>query len=324
MDQPVSASPFAQDVREGLSATPKRLSSRYFYDARGDRIFQRIMASPEYYLTDCELEILRGQGDDIATTISGGAPIELVELGSGDGQKIAFLLDALQECCPGFVYRPVDISRHSLELLTRRLAPGREWLNLQAQHANYVDWLAGLEPGTRPRCFAFLGSNLGNFGHQGSVTFLRKVRAAMRQRDSLLIGLDLKKDPAVILPAYNDAGGHTREFNLNLLRRINRELEANFDLDGFRHAPEYDPVTGAARSFLVSRRAQEVRVGALGTTFRFAEGEKVFMEVSQKYDEAMIEEIAGESGFRVSRAFYDSRGWFTDQVWRPVAASPPD
>lgn len=302
---------------EGLSEEEKFLSSRYFYDDRGDKLFQAIMASPEYYLTDCEFEIFRDKGPDIAGTLLKGGPCEFVELGSGDGQKVALLLDALHQQSGDWVFRPVDISNHSLELLAANLLPSRPWLKMEAIHGNYHDVLRGLTPGESRRVFMFLGSNLGNFGQQGSVDFLRVVRGAMAPGDALLIGLDLKKDPAVILAAYNDAAGHTRAFNLNLLERINRELGGNFDLGEFDHRPEYDPQSGAARSYLSSRKRQSVFIEALDRSFDFRAGERIFMEVSQKFDKQMIEDLCAEAGFVRDTAFYDSRNWFTDQVWLP-------
>lgn len=306
---------FAQSVAEGLSADEKWLSSRYFYDARGDELFQAIMASPEYYLTDCEFEILREQGDAIAAVLLEAGPCEFIELGSGDGQKVGHLLDALHRRADDWVYRPVDISANSLELLAANLSPSRPWLRLDPIAGDYHEVLEGFTPGEARRVFLFLGSNLGNFGEHGSIDFLREVRAAMAPGDALLIGLDLKKAPEIVLAAYNDAAGHTRDFNLNLLARINRELGADFDLGQFEHRPEYNPETGAARSFLVSRQQQSVNIAALGQTFDFAAGERIFMEVSQKYDAAMIKALCAQSGFQPGAAFYDRKGWFTDQVW---------
>ena len=327
MDCPVARYPsrngavdeeFARHVLEGLSASQKRLSSRYFYDDNGDRLFQAIMASPEYYLTNSELEILREQGDDIARRLVEDGPCEFIELGSGDGQKVGYLLDALHRHSDGWVYRPVDISDHSLELLKSNLVPSRPWLNIDPIHGNYFEVLQALEPVACRRVMMFLGSNLGNFGEQGSIDFLRLVRASMSPGDMLLIGLDLKKDPDVILAAYNDASGHTRDFNLNLLTRINRELGGNFDPDRFEHQPEYDPGSGAARSYLVSQQAHTVLIGALDREFQFEVGERMFMEISQKYDQAIIEQFCKASGFEPTSAFYDERRWFTDQVWQAV------
>ncbi|WP_191621318.1 L-histidine N(alpha)-methyltransferase [Marinihelvus fidelis] len=311
-------SAFARDVLAGLSATPKRLMSRYFYDERGDELFQAIMASPEYYLTDCELEILREQGEPMATAMATDEPFELVELGSGDGSKIRYLLDALQANGADFSYRPVDISAAVLDQLAGRLRPGRPWLELRPMAVNYMAWLEDLVPGEQRRVFAFMGSNLGNFGDEGAVGFLSLLRRAMGPRDALLIGLDLKKDPAIIRAAYNDAAGVTAAFNLNLLARINHELGGEFDPAGFEHAPEYDPATGAARSWLRSLRDQRVPIAALERDFTFAQGERVFMEISQKYDDAMIADLSTRSGFRVAADFRDRRGWFTDQLWVPL------
>jgi L-histidine N-alpha-methyltransferase len=309
---------FAQHVRQGLSGCPKNLSSRYLYDERGDKLFQAIMASPEYYPTNCELEILREQGDKIAIALLRRKPREFVELGSGDGQKIGLLLDALHRHGPGWTYRPVDISDHSLELLEAHLLPSRPWLKLDSIHGNYHDVLARLAPGECRRVFVFLGSNLGNFGEAGSVEFLREVRSAMSEDDTLLIGLDLKKDPAVIRAAYDDSAGYTRAFNLNLLSRINRELGGEFDVRDFEHKPEYDPESGAARSYIASSKDQQVHVAALGETFAFEEGERIHVEISQKYDDAMINELCLQAGFEPREAFHDQRSWFTDQIWQPA------
>lgn len=304
-------------MEAGLSARRKRLSSRYFYDEAGDRLFQAIMSTPEYYLTKCELEIFREQGDEIAGALLEGGPCEFVELGSGDGAKVGLLLDALHRRSTEWVFRPVDISDHSLDLLESNLLPTRPWLKLDSIHGNYHDVLEALEPGHR-RVFMFLGSNLGNFGEEGSAEFLGLVRSAMAPGDALLIGLDLKKDPKVILAAYNDSAGYTREFNLNLLTRINRELGADFDMEGFEHRPEYDEETGAALSYLVSLRQQQVYIKALGRAFDFEAGERIFMEISQKYDDRMIADLSAKCGFKPGAAFYDSRRWFTDQVWKAV------
>lgn len=275
------------------------------------------MASPEYYLTDCELEILREQSDAIAGALLEGGPCQVVELGSGDGQKVGYLLDALHRQSEAWTYRPVDISDHSLELLAGNLLPGRPWLRMEPIHGDYQDVLRSVNPGETRRVYLFLGSNLGNYGDNGSIEFLKLVRGAMGPDDALLIGLDLKKDPEVILSAYNDAGGHTRAFNLNLLARINRELGADFDLEAFAHEPEYDPESGAARSYLVSRRRQTVHVGALDEAFDFQAGERIFMEISQKFDTEMIEGLCDKAGFVPGPAFFDRRRWFTDQLWRP-------
>jgi len=311
---------FAADVADGLSARQKYLSSRYFYDVEGDRLFQAIMASPEYYLTDCEHGIFEQQGLKIAESLAATGPFELDELGSGDGVKTRLLLDALHSIGADFTYRPVDISANSLKLLSVRLKKGRPWLKIDAIHGDYMQALAAAQlddpSSAGPRkVVMFLGSNLGNFKEAKALEFLRLIRGTMRNGDALFIGLDLQKEPAVIRAAYNDAGGHTRDFNLNLLHRINRELGANFDLNAFEHVPEYDEKSGAACSYLKSRRSQSVYITALDQDFHFAAGEKIFMEISQKYSHCQIEELAAGSGFRIEQEFYDSKHYFTDQIW---------
>lgn len=309
---------FAAAVRDGLAARPRRLSSRYFYDAAGDKLFQAIMASDGYYLTDSEREILREQGGDIADRIRVGGPFELVELGAGDGSKICHLIDALHERSADFVFKPLDISEHVLGLLAERLRPTRPWLRMEPIAGNYMHWLARPRRSGVRRVFAFMGSNLGNFDPDAAVDFLSGIRASMSPGDFLLIGLDLKKDPALIRAAYDDAEGITARFNLNLLERINRELGGDFDVAHWRHQPSYDPESGAARSALRSMTDQTVSVAALGTSYDFEAGELIHTEISQKYDDALIQRLAGDSGFRVAAAFTDRRGWFTDQLWAPI------
>lgn len=314
---------FAADVAAGLGAENKRLHSRYFYDADGDRLFQAIMASPEYYLTDCEYEIFERQGDVIARSLAVAGALEIDELGSGDGHKTRLLLDALHRNDAAFTYRPIDISANSLRMLSRRLRKTRPWLKMKPIHADYVQLLnSGELPPSAPtgphRVILFLGSNLGNYTQAEALRFLRLVRGTLHNRDALMIGLDLQKDPAVIKAAYNDAAGNTRAFNLNLLSRINRELGGNFELSNFFHAPEYDAGSGAARSFLVSRKTHDVHIAALGRDFHFLEGERIFTEISQKYSRAQIAGLAAGAGFRVGREYYDSRHYFTDQIWYPV------
>lgn len=317
---------FAADVAEGLGADHKHLSSRFFYDAEGDRLFQAIMASDEYYLTDCEHEIFAKQGEQIAESIAAAGPFELDELGSGDGLKTQLLLDALHSIGAEFTYRPIDISANSLEILSERLIRGRPWLKIDAIHGNYMHVLATAQLPDRhsdgPRkVIMFLGSNMGNYTQEKALDFLRLIRGTMRPRDALLIGLDLQKDPAVIKAAYNDAAGHTRDFNLNLLRRINRELGGDFDLAAFEHTPEYAETTGAACSFLTSKVSQDVRIEQLDRCFHFQAGEKIFMEVSQKYSRQQITALAEGAGFHIAREYFDSRHYFTDQIWNVIPAN---
>ncbi len=306
---------FASAVSDGLSAAGKYLSSQYFYDERGDRLFRAIMATPEYYLTNAEQEIFSEQSAAITRQFAPGA--DIIELGAGDGSKTRLLLaEHLKR--QAFCYVPVDISGNSLAGLQQRMKGWLPDLEVMPVVGEYLEALDRLpEQGDR-RVFMFLGSNIGNFTPAQAMRFLSHIREHMGKDDLFLIGFDLKKDPQVILAAYNDAAGHTRSFNLNLLLRINRELEADFDLNQFEHYPSYDPQTGACKSYLVSRRQQSVYIRGLEERFEFAAGECIFMEISQKYSLTQLQELAFQSGFDVSAYFTDTHGYFADQIWKPL------
>ncbi|MCB0628373.1 MAG: L-histidine N(alpha)-methyltransferase [Saprospiraceae bacterium] len=307
---------FAHDVEKGLSRQPKMLSSMYFYDRRGDELFQAIMRMPEYYLTDSELEIFTGQKDQILNAV-GDEPFELIELGAGDGYKTKVLLSHFLEKEVSFVYRPVDISPNVLHHLQQDLK--KQWPELLVRPLNgdYFRMLERLqsEAGHR-KVILFLGANIGNYTYDEAADFLSQLCAQMGPDDLLLIGFDLKKDPAVILDAYNDRAGITAAFNLNLLERINRELGADFVIDEFHHWETYDPVNGAARSYIVSKKEQTVQVEALGRSFHFEAWEAIDVELSLKYSPNELEELAHRAGFEPLRHFYDDRRYFVDSLWR--------
>ena len=309
---------FATDVLEGLSSDPKQLSSKYFYDDEGSRLFQEIMKLPEYYLTRCELEIFEKQAEDIfAAFRNGGNAFDLIELGAGDGTKTAVLVSHFLERNADITYSPIDISQEALDALSDKFSAEFPSLRMETRQGDYFQILKSLKNGSgRRKVLMFLGSNIGNFTREQSVTFFRDLRAVMNENDLLFIGFDLLKDPHVIVRAYDDERGVTAEFNLNLLRRINRELGGNFDLDKWTHYAVYRPVQCAARSFLISREKQSVHIKALDRTFEFDQWEAVFMEISQKYTVSMIQEMAAESGFEVKQNFFDDRGYYCDSLWK--------
>jgi L-histidine Nalpha-methyltransferase len=311
-------SQFALDVLEGLSAQQKFLSSKYFYDDEGSRLFQEIMKLPEYYLTRCELEIFERQHDDIFRAFAnGGDAFDLIELGAGDGSKTAVLISHFQDRNADITYSPIDISQEALGALTTKFSAEFPSLRMETRQGDYFDILKSLKNGTgRRKVLMFLGSNIGNFTHEQSVEFFRDLRGVMNQNDLLFIGFDLQKDPHVIVQAYDDPRGITAEFNLNLLRRINRELGGDFDLDKWTHYAVYRPVQCAARSFLISREEQTVTIDALDRSFEFGQWEAVFMEISQKYTITMIEQLAAESDFAVKQNFFDSRNYYCDSLWQ--------
>ena len=309
---------FAEDVLAGLSATPKQLSSKYFYDDEGSRLFREIMNLPEYYLTGCELEIFETQAADIyAAFANGEKTFDLIELGAGDGTKTAVLIDHFLRQDADISYSPIDISDEALDALTSKFTTEFPALRMNALNGDYFKILGSLKNGNgRRKVLLFLGSNIGNFSREQSVDFFRSLRSVMNDNDLLFVGFDLQKDPHVIASAYEDAAGVTAKFNLNLLTRINRELDGNFELDKFIHYANYRPIEGSARSFLISREKHTVRIGALNRDFEFDQWEAIFMEISQKYNLSMIAGLAAESGFEIKQNFFDGRNYYCDSLWR--------
>jgi L-histidine N-alpha-methyltransferase len=310
-------SPFAADILNGLAASPRRLSSKWFYDERGDALFQRIMAMPEYYLTDCELEIFQKAGPDLLRAIE-GRNFDLIELGAGDGTKTQYLIEQFLAAGATFTYRPIDISAHAIDILgdlIHRRWPSLPFKPVQDDYFSALDRL-GKSQGGHLRLVLFPGANIGNFTPEEAVQFLRHLHGFLRKGDLLLVGFDLKKDPATILAAYNDPAGNTAAFNLNLLRRINGELGADFRLDHWKHWETYDPVSGATRSYLVSLTAQSVHLPDYDRQFRFAAWEAIEVEISQKYDRPGIEGLLRQAGFSFLQHLEDQRGYFADTLAR--------
>lgn len=320
MQKAIALNTQIREVIEGLNSSPKQISSKFFYDGEGSRIFQDIMAMPEYYLTNCETEIFETCKRDIATLFCNDCcGIDLVELGAGDGSKTRILIEDLLSQEKNFRYIPVDISEDAVVQLAGAMKQEFPYLNLETRIGDYFHMIKNLSREYPNRkVLMFLGSNLGNFDFQQSISFLRGLNQAMSDDDLFFIGLDLKKDPEVIRKAYNDPYGYTREFNLNLLTRFNRELGANFDLDGFAHQPAYDPQSGTASSFLVSTKDQEVLFAEIDESIHFKEGEAILTEISQKYDLDMMEKLASDSGFQIVENFFDGRRYFVSSLWRKV------
>ncbi|MGC2235728.1 MAG: L-histidine N(alpha)-methyltransferase [Pyrinomonadaceae bacterium] len=309
---------FAEDVLQGLSSAPKFLSSKYFYDDEGSRLFQEIMKLPEYYLTRAEFEIFERQTPSIFEAFAENCnEFDLIELGAGDGTKTAVLVNYFLKQNVDFTYSPIDISQEALDILSAKFKSEFPRLSMNAKTGDYFRILETLKSeSNRRRILLFLGSNIGNFSREQSLDFFKKLCGVMNKNDLLFVGFDLQKDPRIILKAYDDARGVTAEFNLNLLRRINRELGANFDLKKFSHYAVYRPTECAARSFLISREEQSIFVETLNQTFHFKAWEPIFMEISQKYNLEMIKELAKTSGFQVSQSFFDENKYFVDSLWQ--------
>ncbi|MEM6378023.1 MAG: L-histidine N(alpha)-methyltransferase [Bacteroidota bacterium] len=309
-------STFAQDILQGLRAQPKKLSSKYFYDKKGDVLFQQIMRMPEYYLTDCEYEILGKYKAEILELI-GSQHFDLIELGAGDGLKTKLLLQHFVDQQADFTYRPIDISADVLEALEADI--GVRWPNLDCQQmpGDYFAMLGELSRFSESKkVILFLGSNIGNLTPTEANDFIRKVQEHMAPGDLLITGFDLKKDPKVILNAYSDPAGITAAFNLNLLERINSELGGNFDVSQFKHWETYNPITGATKSYIVRKVKQSVHIKALNQDFEFDAWEAIDVELSQKFSLAEIEALAQATGFEVVQHFTDQRNYFVDSVWQ--------
>lgn len=317
MDTIILNSEIARDTLDGLSASPKYLLPKYFYDEKGSRIFQDIMKMPEYYLTNCETEIFLNQKSDITDNfLSNDSPFDLIELGSGDGFKTKILLRHMQNLDYDFNFIPIDISAEITNDLVNELRTEMPDLKVEPKTGDYFHVLKELNDFTHKRkVILFLGSNIGNYSETEADEFINHVAEFTNPGDKLLIGIDLKKSPKIIVDAYNDPHGHTRNFNLNLLTRLNRELDANFDIDQFIQHTTYNPQTGDIKSFLISKTDQEVTINSIEKSFYFREWESIFMERSKKYDMQAIEELASVNGFKVEQNFTDSKNYFVDSLW---------
>lgn len=299
------------DVLRGLDATPKRLSSKYFYDARGSALFERICELPEYYLTRAELAIMRDHIGAIALAL--GPDVRLVEYGSGSGLKTRMLLRNL---AMPVAYVPVEISRAVLADSVAALEgefPAIEMLPVCADFTQPIA-LPRAARAARQTVVYFPGSTLGNFEPDGALRLLRHMRDEAGQGGGVLpggvlIGVDLIKDRVALEAAYNDAAGVTAEFTLNLLVRLNREVGADFDLGGFRHRARWHPLAGRIETHLVSSRAQDVHAG--GRTFHFAAGESMLVEYSCKYTLDGFARFAARAGLHVAGTWSDVRRQFS-------------
>ena len=304
---------FGTEVKNGLLPPQKSLSSKWFYDEIGDKLFIDIMNMPEYYLTNCEFEILSKQTPEVISAFGiSKEPFDLYELGAGDGTKTMELLKSLQGY--DFTYRPIDISIHAIDSLTQRVTRDLPNIKVECAQGEYFEVLGSLNQ-SKPKIILFMGSNIGNMLDERANAFLKALSMTMNAGDKLLLGVDLKKASAIVLPAYNDKQGITAKFNLNLLHRINCELDGNFDLIAFEHAPLYDEERGWAMSFIKSKSTQQVHIKALDTLVDFDEGETIFMEVSRKYDDMSIANITQDTGLQIVEKFYDSKNYFCDIVF---------
>jgi L-histidine N-alpha-methyltransferase len=316
-DAETQLSTFAAEVHSGLRSVPKRLACRFFYDELGSQLFEQICETPEYYVTRAELEILERHADEISRRLPAGG--SLVELGGGSGIKTRLLIRSLLTRRRRLRFLPIDISRSILEQSSRELMSEFPRLDTVAIAGDYefgLDWIA--RESHVPKLILWLGSNIGNFEREAGASFLRAIRSTCRQHDALLIGIDLRKDRETLERAYNDSAGVTASFNLNLLRRINRELGGTFDLNQWSHRAHYDEDLGRIEMHLVSLVQQEAWIGELGRHFTFEKGETVHTENSHKYSLEEVELLANEAGFGVESQWLDAEKRFSLNLFKPI------
>ncbi|MEP6754126.1 MAG: L-histidine N(alpha)-methyltransferase [Chthonomonadales bacterium] len=298
-------------ILEGLNSTPKRLPCRFFYDDFGSQLFEQICDLPEYYLTRTEESILQNHAANMIE--AAGNPATIIEFGSGSSRKTHLLLRAALNQQPAVHYLPIDISHEMLVQSAADLLTQYDRLSVIAISSEYTDALERLHEillESGPALFVMLGSNIGNFTQEESVEFLKLIRKAMRPGDSFLLGTDMAKDPDLIYAAYNDCAGVTAEFNLNILRRVNEELNGNFDLSRFRHEAPFVTATSRIEMRLISTIPQTVCFNTLKQFYDFEQGEYILTEYSHKYTPEMLEAICFGADLDIQESWFDPNWWF--------------
>ncbi len=302
--------PLGVEVLQGLTSSPKTLSPWLFYDKRGSELFEQITELPEYYLTRTERALFAAHAPEILKEAAGGERLAMVELGAGTASKTGLLLRAAVERQGAVEYYAIDVSESALAEAKRHLEAEIAGVRVHARVADYTDGLGQIEANDARKLVLYIGSSIGNFDPADAMVLLQSVRAQLAPGDRLLLGADQAKDPAVLLAAYDDAAGVTAAFNENLLRRINRELDANFALAAWAHEARWNPAEARIEMHLRSLCAQQVSVPALDLTVRFAAGETIHTENSYKFTDARSASMLGQAGFALRRTWHDERGWF--------------
>lgn len=303
---------FLRDVIVGLSKTHKQISSKYFYDDHGSKLFNQITQHPDYYLSQCEIDILQENCEELSHLMT-KTSFNLIELGPGEGIKSQLLLHTFLQNNLKFTYIPIDISSMYLTHLGNQLKQKMPQVICHSIHADYfqgLEWIS--QHSNHPNLVLFLGSSIGNYDLNTAQRFLQQLSEILRPQDYIIIGFDLRKDIKTLLRAYDDSDGITREFNLNLLTRVNRELGANFNLDKFYHHATYNVYTGAMESYLISTEPQKIRVEE--QIFSLHAYEPILLEQSYKYLLAQIEDLAKGAGLGIIKNYTDTKEYFVDSL----------
>lgn len=310
----VVTSSIAQEVLLGLSAAPKRLPPKLFYDDEGSRLFELITETPEYYPTRTERGIFERYVYDIA--VHAGNNLTLVELGAGSARKTRLLIQALLRRQLRLDFHPVDVSRAALAAAVANLNGDFSNLCIHPIAVDFSRHLPQLSDLPGRKLVLFLGSTIGNFEPEEAAAFLVRVRESLTPGDALLLGVDMQKEAAILHAAYNDSQGVTECFNKNILAHINRELGGGFDLDSFRHVAFWNQAMSRIEMHLESRVEQSVWVRALGRTFHFLADERIHTENSYKFSPDSISSLLLEAGLKLERTWTDPRGWFSEVLAR--------
>jgi len=315
IERPVNRQ-FAQDLKEGFEQELKHIPSKYFYDDQGSKLFQAIMGMPEYYLTDAEFEILETQSMAIHKQLAWQEPFRIVELGAGDGKKTIQMLRAFEQAGLDFIFSPLDISEEAIRLLEASVREQLPSIKMESHVGDYFDYLGDSGTHKLPTLILFLGSNIGNYNESSATDLLKLIASNMNEKDALLVGFDLKKNPNTIKLAYDDPHGITRAFNLNLLERANRELGADFALDQFDFYCHYSPESGEVKSYLVSLKKQTVDFKHLNWQVDFEANELIWTEMSKKYSVEQIDKLGAGAGLQTESQFLDCKHFFSDCLFR--------
>lgn len=308
----IASSPVAVEVINGLSEQPKTLSPWLFYDEVGSHLFEEITELPEYYVTRTERAILAQHADEIIAKAASGCDLSIIELGAGTATKTGLLLKAAVALQGNVTYYPIDVSETALEEARARLEAELPKVTVEPIVADYTEGLRhnASAPGGR-RLVLYIGSSIGNFSPEDAVEVLRGVRAQLLPGDCLLLGTDMVKDTQTLLDAYDDAAGVTANFNLNVLVRINRELDANFNTQLFRHQARWNEQHSRVEMHLESLHAQRVRLRAIDMDVRFHSGETIHTENSYKFTDERVVGLLTRAGFELQQQWSDARKWFT-------------
>jgi len=308
----IASSPVAAEVLNGLTAQPKTLSPWLFYDEAGSRLFEEITELPEYYVTRTERNILAQHADEMVSAAAGGRDLSIIELGAGTATKTGLLLNAAIGLQGSVTYYPIDVSATALEEARTRLEAELPEVTVEPIVADYTE---GMRQNSAAhfgrRLVLYIGSSIGNFSPADAVEVLRGVRAQLQPGDGLLLGTDMVKDPRLLLAAYDDAAGVTARFNMNMLERLNRELDANFNPQLFRHQARWNEQQSRIEMHLESLLSQRVSVSALDLQVRFKLGETIHTENSYKFTDQRVGGLLKRAGFRLRQQWSDTKGWFT-------------